>query len=656
MSPTKPVVIVFSERLDNEPITASIVRELSATHEVRACGPGWPVERLEDVDPNGARFYLELDAVTGNFVRPTGLERLAVPKFAWLVDTHKKPLFHRELARELDLTFHAHRAWGHVFEGPRAWLPLHADGELFRPVDVPDAEREWDVVFVGSQTWRADVLQRLAERHGLRVLVTTTTGPGEKTKTAEIYARARLVFNQHVANDLNFRVFEALASGRVLLTDAQNNGQYELFEDGRHLVLYKNEQDLERQVLRLLGDEALRRRIEQEAAAVAHAQHTTRARVKQLLAAIDAFLGGAATDPAAPTGGGVLVPTTPAPPASAAPPPCASRPTRRVLLLAADEAPNVAIQSYGEALASGLAARGHEVVVFRRRRGPFGPPPARPGAPTVLELDPGPLPRALTPEDDVLMAAAPAHVQVDRAVREHGPFDVVLAEGPLAHHVGPALRQRTGLPLILLLPEHEVARNGDALNRAQLYRAELEHWACERSDLVVAASAAVAEAAQRVYHAQEPLVVGWPTAAVPPPSTENLARFAARLGLPTRFALVLGRALGAELRRSLSAQGQVVVADLGAADDVADVGLVLPDGRELGRQAVRGPALAALLVLAEAVVVEDPQDPRRADAERLAARLAVGNVRGPGDLRQRLVEARPPARSAEAAELELLEQ
>jgi hypothetical protein len=642
----KPAAIVFSERLDNESFCAAIVRELAATHDVRPCGPGWPTPRLEDVDPTGARFFLELDAVTGNFVRPSGLQCLHLPKFAWLVDTHKKLDFHRLLAREVDLVFHAHQAWGHVFEGPHSWLPLHADGEVFRPVDVDDASREWDVAFVGSQTWRADPVRRLAERHGLRALVTTTTGPREKSETAAIYARARVVFNQHVANDLNFRVFEAAACGRVLLTDAQANGQYELFEDDRHYALFKDERDLERQLLRLLGDAPLRARIERETAAHATAKHTTRARVAQLVAGIDAFLGARAepASPARPSRGPFTfvstVRTATAPPSPAAPVEPAPRatPARRVLLLAGDEAPTVSLQSYGEALATTLAARGHEVVVVRQRRGALPPRPARPGAPTVLELAAGPLPDALTDENRILLAAGPAHVQVDRFAREHGPVDVVLAEGPLAHHTGPALCGRLGLPLVVLLAEHEVVRRQNQLNRSQVYRAQLEHWACDRARLVVAASAAVADAARQHYEVREPLVVPWPAsaAAAPAPTPADRARFAQRLGLrlDEPFVLVLARDLGPDLRRELRAHGRVVVA--------AEDGLSLADGSAVGRRAVRGPALAALLGLAAVVLVDDPHDPRRPDAERLAARLAVGSVRGPADLRRQVDAARPP--------------
>ena len=241
MSERAPV-IVFCERLDNESFCESVIRELGAFYDVRPCGPGWPAKGLADADRKDVRFYLELDAASGSFVRPERLDRLACPKFAWLIDTHKKPSFHAEIARDMDVTFYAHKVWGHVFRTRAAWLPLHADERIFHPVE---RERDLDLVFVGSQEWRADPIRRIAAKHGLKLHVSCTTGAREKSETAALYSRAKLVFNRHCANDLNFRIFEAMACGRVLLTDAQWNGQYELFQDGRHCLLYKDEPDLE---------------------------------------------------------------------------------------------------------------------------------------------------------------------------------------------------------------------------------------------------------------------------------------------------------------------------------------------------------------------------------------------------------------------------
>ncbi|MCW8140302.1 MAG: glycosyltransferase, partial [Planctomycetota bacterium] len=610
-----PVALVFCERLDNESACESVVRALDEHLEVRPFGPGWPVERLEDVDPTGARFYLELDSASSNLARPVGLERLRVPKLAWLVDTHKKPEHHRRIAREMDLTFFAMQGWGHVLEGETAWLPLHADPRYFHPVE---AERRWDLVFVGSQPWRAEPLRRIARRHGLSLHVTRTTGRREKSRTAELYAQARLVFNKHVTNDLNFRVFEATACGRVLLTDAQWNGQYELFEDGKHLVLYKDEADLERQVLRLLGDDALRAEIEQQAAAHAQARHTTAARVRELLARAEAVVGrlpvraGETADVAGSSEDARAVQVTS--PLESAVRACVPRPAgrRRWLVVDGGGAPTVDRQTYAGRLAQVLSSSGHDVLVAHvgsTRRAGVGPREVR--------LDPGSPPPGATPAQAFLASSAPLQRQLDRLAREHGPFDALLVEGALGQLAGPPLATRLCVPLLLALPTCEVQRRHGRLTRDQLYLAELEHWAADRAAHVLGPWPDVAAAVTARYEVSSPALVAWPASEVRAGGRGDLS---ARLGLDPPYAVLLG---------FREARGEPSLSRVALTDEATFV-----EGggaqRRLGRRA-RGRLLAALLAGARAIVAR-PWDPARADAEDLAPGRVALVEDGPADL------------------------
>src|SRR5437667_99589 len=57
---------------------------------------------------------------------------------------------------------------------------------------------------------------------------------------ARIYSASRVVFNRSIKNDVNMRVFEAVACGSLLVTnDLADHGQAELFGDGVHLVTYR---------------------------------------------------------------------------------------------------------------------------------------------------------------------------------------------------------------------------------------------------------------------------------------------------------------------------------------------------------------------------------------------------------------------------------
>ena len=60
---------------------------------------------------------------------------------------------------------------------------------------------------------------------------------------ALFYSRCRIAFNRSLNEDLNMRVFEALCSGSMLLTDRLpvESGLERLFQDRDHLVLYDDD-------------------------------------------------------------------------------------------------------------------------------------------------------------------------------------------------------------------------------------------------------------------------------------------------------------------------------------------------------------------------------------------------------------------------------
>jgi hypothetical protein len=60
----------------------------------------------------------------------------------------------------------------------------------------------------------------------------------------DVFPYSRIVVNQTVKGDLNFRVFEAMMSGAMLLTEDTANGLKDLFVPDQHLVTYaKNDVD-----------------------------------------------------------------------------------------------------------------------------------------------------------------------------------------------------------------------------------------------------------------------------------------------------------------------------------------------------------------------------------------------------------------------------
>ncbi len=154
------------------------------------------------------------------------------------------------------------------------WSPPCAAANVCPPETMPD--KEWDCLFVGTVNantpMRAAFLQELG-RHlpGLHY----TTGPYR-----QLFPKGRILLNICENDDLNFRVFEALGMGGCLLTPAIGHGQSELFQDGVHLTLYKQNdvQDALAKIRALLDDAPRRERLASAGLAEINARHRARHR------------------------------------------------------------------------------------------------------------------------------------------------------------------------------------------------------------------------------------------------------------------------------------------------------------------------------------------------------------------------------------------
>ena len=117
---------------------------------------------------------------------------------------------------------------------------------------------------------------------------------------ARTYSAARIAFNRSIRNDVNMRVFEAVACGSMLMTnDLGDNGLAELFRDGVHLATYRDREDLLDKLAFYLEREAVRERIAAAGRAEAIAKHTYAHRMEKML---KAGAGGAVEERSFPVG------------------------------------------------------------------------------------------------------------------------------------------------------------------------------------------------------------------------------------------------------------------------------------------------------------------------------------------------------------------
>jgi len=235
---------------------------------------------IADTDPaNYPELYLWVE--TGGGYYPLNLDAMPCPKACYLIDSHLYLDFHLEWAKQFDMVFIAQREYLDDFrrQGTRAhWLPLGCDPEVHRRFEM---QKLHSIGFVGgikSGSRREVLLSKLASQLPVHY---------ERCywdDMARLFSQSQIVFNEALRNDLNMRVFEAMSTGTLLLTDlAKNSGQDELFRDGEDYAIYRD--NIVCDVARFyLDNEELREQIALRGQRMVHNAHTYAHRVENLLA------------------------------------------------------------------------------------------------------------------------------------------------------------------------------------------------------------------------------------------------------------------------------------------------------------------------------------------------------------------------------------
>jgi hypothetical protein len=269
-------------------------KALRKQHEVKTCGPQIKKSSHHDIVLDGG--YARLDNIfktlskrwrpdlfmmvdSGYPLYPQGISSLPIPTVFYAIDTHVSLYPYKVMAELFDIVFVAQKeSVADIRAAVRkrvSWLPLACDPQIHKHYDLP---KKYDICFLGGMyPERMKLLEKLSRRFNLY------KGYVSLEEMSKIYSQSKIVFNKSVCNDINMRVFEALASVSMLLTDRlHNNGLEELFTDRKDLVLY-DEDNLEELVEYYLRRESERELIAASGYKKVLSLHTYEHRVQQIL-------------------------------------------------------------------------------------------------------------------------------------------------------------------------------------------------------------------------------------------------------------------------------------------------------------------------------------------------------------------------------------
>lgn len=169
-----------------------------------------------------------------------GFEECQVPAVFYSIDVHHHynwhkffgATFQRIMIAQKDYLSHVSFCWDENPSKRISWLPLWA------PIAMePVKPKTIAVSFRGTLNDKLHPLRlKFFRTLGERLAVDYAEGP-----YSDVYPRSKIVVNQSVSGDLNFRVFEGMMAGALVVTPYVSNGQTELFDDRVDFVVFERD-------------------------------------------------------------------------------------------------------------------------------------------------------------------------------------------------------------------------------------------------------------------------------------------------------------------------------------------------------------------------------------------------------------------------------
>ena len=206
------------------------------------------------------------------------------PLLFWCLDPHLNAYWHSAYARLFDLVCSTQRAWIPAIAGQGAadvrWLPWFGQNLPQQPW----GEREHGLAFVGRVTahrparkWMVEFLEERAAAYNPAIRQEVSF-----PEMMALYGRSRVIPNESIFGEVNFRLFEGASSGCLVLGQAIEE-QADLFEPGREMDTYEHVVEFGEKLDKYLKNDRLTGVMARAAHARVLAEHLPEHRVRRIV-------------------------------------------------------------------------------------------------------------------------------------------------------------------------------------------------------------------------------------------------------------------------------------------------------------------------------------------------------------------------------------
>ncbi len=202
------------------------------------------------------------------------------PSVFWHSDTHMGYEWRLEKAKRTDFNLCCQKRAVEDFKRDGIPNPIFMPHAV-EPKAYPNIQaiKKYDICFLGhiSTPERIDLLDVT-----FKEFKNFWYGQRRFEEAAEQYGKTKICLNHSIKDDINMRTFEVMATGSFLLT-SDIPTLHDLFEDGKHCVMYKDHADMIEKAHYYIDHDDEREAIAKAGQAETLKNHTFKNRVEQVL-------------------------------------------------------------------------------------------------------------------------------------------------------------------------------------------------------------------------------------------------------------------------------------------------------------------------------------------------------------------------------------
>ena len=225
------------------------------------------------------------------------IHEISCLKIYYAIDVHLNYYWQKHYSRLFDLFVSSQKNFTEYheknFQQKSIWLPWGADNKkeiTFKPFK----KRKYTVSFVGvidkNRLKRKNIVNTIEKKHKLFISGDKPENKVSYDEMLNIYSDSKIVINESINNEINFRYFEATYAGALLFTEEINNGENLLFKPDEEILTFNCNNMLEK-LSDLLKDEKSAEKIAFQGFKKTRNMHTLQNRVATLLKTVEEYSG-----------------------------------------------------------------------------------------------------------------------------------------------------------------------------------------------------------------------------------------------------------------------------------------------------------------------------------------------------------------------------